>query len=90
MGSYGIRVGLHFYGCSLLIGVWVAQHLQLVVLAALDGKPQPNVQVEYFCTGTPRNSALKRTVAINPSLRETRMWGRMGTSLPGQGGRNRR
>ena len=37
----------------------MAQDLQLLVLDALDGKPQANVKVEYFCTGPPRNSAPK-------------------------------
>jgi len=39
----------------------MAQDLQVLVLDALDGKPQANVKVEYFCTGTPHNSTPKTT-----------------------------
>ena len=32
----------------------IAQDLQVLVLDALNGKPQASVKVEYFCTGRPR------------------------------------
>ena len=37
-----------------------AQVLKVFVLDALDGKPQANVKVEYFCMGPPINSAPKK------------------------------
>jgi hypothetical protein len=43
----------------------MAQDLQVLVLDALDGKPQANVEVVYFCAGPPRNSAPKRTTTNN-------------------------
>jgi hypothetical protein len=43
----------------------MAQDLQLLVLDALDGKPQANVKVEYFCTGPPRNSAPTGSITDN-------------------------
>ena len=42
-------------------GKVMAQDLNVLVLDALDGKPQANVKVEYFCTGTPHNSTPKTT-----------------------------
>src|SRR5579859_5694109 len=42
-----------------------AQDLQVVVLDALDGRPQAHVEVEYFCTGIQHNSAHKRAVTNN-------------------------
>jgi hypothetical protein len=46
----------------------MAQDLQLLVLDALDGKPQANVKVEYFCTGPPRNSAPNRSITVNDGI----------------------
>jgi 5-hydroxyisourate hydrolase-like protein (transthyretin family) len=43
----------------------MAEDLKLLVLDALDGKPQANVEVEYFCTGLPRNSAHTTTITNN-------------------------
>jgi len=43
----------------------MAQDLQVLVLDALDGKPQANVQVEYFCTRTQHNSAHKKALTSN-------------------------
>jgi hypothetical protein len=43
----------------------MAQDLQVLVLDALNGKPQANVKVEYSCVGPPRNSASKRTITDN-------------------------
>jgi hypothetical protein len=40
----------------------MAQDLNVLVLDALNGKPQANVQVEYFCAGPPRNSAPNRAI----------------------------
>ena len=42
-----------------------AQSLKVLVLDALDGKPQANVKVEYFCMGPPINSTHKTTVTDN-------------------------
>ena len=36
-----------------------AQDLKVLVLDALNGKPQANVEVEYFCAGPPLNSKPK-------------------------------
>lgn len=38
----------------------MAQDLRVLVLDALDGKPQASVDVEYFCTRLQHNSAHKR------------------------------
>jgi hypothetical protein len=46
----------------------MAQDLQVLVLDALDGKPEANVEVEYFCTRTQHNSAHKRTLTNNEGL----------------------
>jgi hypothetical protein len=43
----------------------MAQDLQVRVLDALDGKPQANVEIEYFCAGPPRNSPSTRTTTNN-------------------------
>jgi hypothetical protein len=43
----------------------MAEDLKLLVLDALDGKPQANVEVEYFCTGLPRNPAHTTTLTNN-------------------------
>ncbi|HEX6770620.1 MAG TPA: hypothetical protein VF126_01250 [Acidobacteriaceae bacterium] len=39
-----------------------AQDLKVLVLDALNGKPQANVEVEYFCTRTQHNSAHKKAL----------------------------
>jgi hypothetical protein len=39
----------------------VAQDVTVLVIDALDGKPQASVRVDYFCTGLQHNSALKWT-----------------------------
>ncbi len=41
------------------------QSLNVLVLDALDGKPQPNVKVEYYCVGLPRNSGPNRAITNN-------------------------
>jgi hypothetical protein len=46
----------------------MAQDLKVLVLDALDGTPQANVKVEYFCTGAPRNSTPKATLTNNEGL----------------------
>jgi len=46
----------------------MAQNLQVLVLDALDGKPQANVEVEYFCTRPQNNSTHKRTPTNNEGL----------------------
>ena len=38
----------------------MAQDLQVLVLDALDGKPQANVGIEYFCTRPQHNSEHKK------------------------------
>ena len=43
----------------------MAQDLQVLVLDALDGKPQANVEVEYFCTRPQHNSAHKKALTSN-------------------------
>jgi hypothetical protein len=43
----------------------VAQEVKVVVLDALDGKPQAKVEVEYFCTRPQHNSAHKNAVTDN-------------------------
>jgi 5-hydroxyisourate hydrolase-like protein (transthyretin family) len=43
-------------------GKVMAQDLNVLVLDALDGKPQANVEVEYFCAGPPRNSVPNRSI----------------------------
>ena len=43
----------------------MAQDLRVLVLDALNGKPQADVKVEYFCTGPPRNSAPNKTITNN-------------------------
>ena len=40
----------------------LAQDLQVHVLDALDGRPQANVEVEYFCTRTQHNTEHKRAL----------------------------
>ncbi len=51
------------FGCMLSCNRGVmAQDLRVLVLDALDGKPQANVQVEYFCTRTQHNSAHKKAL----------------------------
>jgi hypothetical protein len=40
----------------------IAQDLKVLVLDALDGKPQANVEVEYFCTRPQHNSAHKKSL----------------------------
>ena len=44
------------------------QGLNVLVLDALDGKPQANVEVEYFCAGPPRNSAPNRSITNNEGI----------------------
>jgi hypothetical protein len=57
--------------CFLIAGVLssqreaTAQDLKILVLDALDGKPQANVEVEYFCVSPPRNSAPTRAITNN-------------------------
>jgi hypothetical protein len=40
----------------------MAQDLKVLVLDALDGKPQANVEVDYFCTGLPRKTQPNQAV----------------------------
>ena len=46
----------------------MAQDPQVFVLDALDGKPQANVKVEYFCAGPPRNSAPNRSITNDEGI----------------------
>jgi len=46
-------------------GTVKAQDIKVLVLDALDGKPQANVEVEYFCAGPPRNSVPNRSKTNN-------------------------
>jgi len=43
----------------------MAQDLHVLVLDALSGKPQANVEVKYFCVGPPSNSAPRATTTNN-------------------------
>jgi len=61
MRSLGIVCWL-LSACTLLCQPEImAQDVKVLVLDALDGRPQANVEVEYFCAGPPRNSAFERT-----------------------------
>jgi hypothetical protein len=40
----------------------IAQDMKALVLDASDGKPEPNVDVEYFCVGLPQNSEHARAI----------------------------
>jgi hypothetical protein len=42
----------------------MAQDLQVLVLDALNGKPQANVEIEYFCT-RPQHNTAHRTARTN-------------------------
>ena len=42
--------------------------MHVLVLDALNGKPQANVEVEYFCTGPPRNLAPNRFITNNEGI----------------------
>lgn len=56
MRFLGIICGVLF-GCLLTCSRGVmAQDLRVLVLDALDGKPQADVKVESLCVGFPRNS----------------------------------
>jgi hypothetical protein len=57
----GVRYWFLF-ACLLLCDRGMAQDLRVLVLDALDGKPQANVAVDYFCAGPPKNSAPKRSI----------------------------
>ena len=46
----------------------MAQDLRVLVLDALDGKPQASVDVEYFCTRPQRNTAHKRVLTNSEGL----------------------
>jgi hypothetical protein len=43
----------------------MAQDLKVLVLDALDGKPQADVEVKYFCAGPPSNSAPRAATTNN-------------------------
>jgi hypothetical protein len=65
MRSLGVIFWFLLTGLLFCTHSMMAQDLQLLVLDALDGKPQANVKVEYFCTGPPRNSAPNRSITDN-------------------------
>lgn len=46
----------------------MAQDLHVLVLDALDGKPQADVEVEYFCTSPQHNSAHEKSLTNNEGL----------------------
>ena len=50
--------------------VVMAQDLHVLVLDALNGKPQANVKVDYFCAGPPLNSASRFAVTNSEGLAE--------------------
>ena len=45
----------------------MAQDLKVLVLDALNGKPQAGVQVDYFCVGKPHNSPSKSALTNSDS-----------------------
>jgi hypothetical protein len=44
------------------------QSLNVLVLDALDGKPQANVKVEYYCVGLPRNTGPNKAITNDEGL----------------------
>jgi hypothetical protein len=56
-------VGMLFSQCKLQ-----SQDLKVLVLDALNGRPQPNVEVEYFCVGPPLNSALNKSITSDEGI----------------------
>lgn len=70
MRSLWIVYGVLF-GCMLSCNRGaMAQDLRVLVLDALDGKPQANVEVEYFCTRPQHNSTHKRTLTSDDGAAE--------------------
>ena len=59
---YFLSVCVLSYICGMPVH---AQSLKVIVLDALDGKPQARVKVEYFCMGPPLNSVPKTSVTDN-------------------------
>lgn len=57
--------GILLFACLLFCDRGMAQDMRVLVLDALDGKPQANVQVQYFCTHTQHNSARKKALTGN-------------------------
>jgi hypothetical protein len=52
--------------CALLpVRGMMAQNLHVLVLDALNGRPQANVKVEYFCTRPQHNSAYGKALTNN-------------------------
>ena len=66
-GNTGV-VYWFLFACLLLCDRGMAQDLRVLVLDALDGKPQASVDVEYFCTGPSHNTAHKRVLTNNEGL----------------------
>jgi hypothetical protein len=64
-GDTAKLIGILLLACLLFCNPGMAQDLQVLVLDALNGKPQASVQVEYFCTGTQHNSAHKHALTGN-------------------------
>jgi len=54
--------------CPLSCRSMMAQDMQVLVLDALDGKPQAKAEVVYFCAGPPRNSAHNKAITNNEGL----------------------
>ena len=46
----------------------VAQDLQVLVLDALDGQPQANVEIQVLCAGPPLNSAHNGAITNNDGI----------------------
>lgn len=65
MRSLGIIYGMLFVCMLSFTRGMMAQDIQVLVLDALNGKPQANVQVEYFCTRPQHNSAYKKALTSN-------------------------
>ena len=68
MRSLWVMCGLLFACMILFSRGMTAQDLHVLVLDALDGKPQANVEIEYFCTRPQHNSAHKRALTNNEGL----------------------
>lgn len=62
MRSMGATYGV-LLACMISCQSWMrAQDLKVLVLDALDGKPQAHVEVEYFCTRIQHNSEHKKAL----------------------------
>jgi hypothetical protein len=68
MRSFGVLFWLLLACIFTCMRGAMAQDLRVLVLDALDGKPQANVEVEYFCTRPQHNSEHKKALTDNEGL----------------------